>query len=229
MKGQARVLRLLGGIFGAVGLVFLGFAIALAVSSAVFHASAERTEGRVVAYADGMSLRSLCPVVEYAVEGRSYSFEHNVCSSSPSLRIGEDVPVAYDPANPSEAGIPSFGAVYGPALGVGGGGILFTTIGAVPYVLGRRKLKQQAWFRTHGREVWARIAHVAEDTSMRINGRHPYVLHTKWTDVATGRTHVATSDRLHHDPRPVLQGRTHVRVLFDPADPERNHVDLEMR
>lgn len=41
----------------------------------------------------------------------------------------------------------------------------------------------------------------------------------------TGRLHSATSDHLWYDPGPLLRNRP-VRVLFDPADPDRNLVDL---
>jgi hypothetical protein len=34
------------------------------------------------------------------------------------------------------------------------------------------------------------------------------------------------SDYSRHEPGPGLRGRTHVRVLYDPADPDRNVVDL---
>jgi hypothetical protein len=221
---------LIGGIFGAIGVILLGVGVAWTVSIAVFLASAERTEGRVVALNERTSSgsRSIVwyPTVEYTVDGRVYSIDSSFASSPPAYSVGEHVQVAYDPADPPDARIVSFGTNYLPATLFGGLGVVFAPLGTVLFVMGRRIRRQHEWLMRNGREVWAQIAHVGLDFKVKVNGRHPYVVHATWYDESTGRTHAATSDILRHDPGPGLRGRTHVRVLYDPADPDRNLVDL---
>ena len=69
------------------------------------------------------------------------------------------------------------------------------------------------------------VDYIAPDFSVRYNGQCPFVVHAKWQDERTGRLHTASSDHLWHYPGPELLDRP-VRVLFDPADPNRNLIDL---
>ncbi|WP_433516645.1 DUF3592 domain-containing protein [Nonomuraea sp. CA-143628] len=235
---RVRLFTIIGGIFGLIGLVLLSVGMALAASTASFMASAQRTDGTVVAMtarntttrgSDGHTRRRMSwyPTVEFTVEGRRYSFRSSTGSNPPSYETGENVPVAYDPGNPSDARIASFWSAFLAPLSVGGLGVVFTPIGAVLFVKGRRMARLRAWLWKQGRPVWAEIEHVGRDFTVRVNNRHPYVVHATWQDEQTGRTHTAVSDYLRHDPSPRLQGRTHVRVLYDPADPDRNLVDLD--
>jgi uncharacterized protein DUF3592 len=230
---KGRFFTLIGGIFGLVGVVMLGVGMALAISTAAFQASAERTDGTVVALTERTSTSSSgrrssawYPTVEYTVDGRRYSFDSSVGANPPAYAEGDTVPVAYDPADPSDAQIASVWSAYLAPMILGGLGIVFTPLGTVLFVMGRRQRRQREWLLEKGREVWAEIADVGVEFSVEINGRHPYVVHATWYDEGTGRTHVATSDPVRDDPGPGLRGRTHVRVLYDPADPDRNVLDL---
>lgn len=237
---NGRIFTIVGGIFGLIGLVLLCVGIALAASTAGFLASAERTDGAVVALtarttttrnSDGHSRSSTSwyPTVEFTVDGRRYSFQSSTGSNPPSYKKGESVPVAYDPDDPSNARIASFWAAFLAPLIVGGLGVVFTPIGVVFFVKGRRITRLRAWLWEQGQQIWAEIEHVGRDFTTRVNNRHPYVVHATWQDEGTGRTYTATSDYLRHDPGPRLRGQTHVRVLYDPADPDRNLVDLDAR
>ncbi|MEV0385848.1 DUF3592 domain-containing protein [Nonomuraea sp. NPDC050643] len=237
---NGRLFTIVGGIFGLIGLVLLCVGIALAASTASFLGSAERTDGTVVSLiarttttrgSDGhaRSGTSYYPTVEFAVGGRRYTFVSSTGGNPPSHKEGESVPVAYDPDDPSDARIASFGSAFLAPLIVGGLGAVFTPIGAVLFVKGRRIARLRAWLREQGRPVWAEIEHVGRDFTVRVTNRHPYVVHATWQDERTGRTYTATSDHLRDDPGPRLRGQTRVRVLYDAADPSRNLVDLDAR
>ncbi len=146
---NGRLFTIVGGIFGLVGLVLLSVAIAIAVSTAGFLASAGRTDGTVVGLAertsttrgsDGHTRRTTVwyPTVEFTVGGRRYAFQSSTGSNPPSHERGESVPVAYDPSDPSDARIASFWSAFLAPLIVGGLGVVFTPIGAVLFVKGRR-------------------------------------------------------------------------------------------
>ena len=235
---KGRLYTLIGAVFAIVGVVLLGVGAALVASTVSFMASAEQTEGTVVALterttssrdSDGRSRVSTVwyPTVEYAVNGQRYSFESSAGADPPAYEEGDRVPVAYDPDDPSDARIASFATAFVAPLIVGGLAIVFTPIGGALFLKGRRIARQRAWLQQHGQEVWAEIAHIGREFTVRRSGRHPYVVHATWYDERTGRTHTATSDYLSLDRGPGLLGRTHVRVLYDPADPDRNMLVLK--
>lgn len=217
---------IVGSVFAPVGLILLGVAVALFVSSAAFAKTADRTEGTVVdlAYRNGAAY----PFVTYVSpsDRREYTFGESTGAWPPAYAVGERVPVLYDPARPGDARIDSWAnRLLGPLI-CGGLGIVFASVGALLLLLERRRSAQRRWLREHGREQWADVDHIGQDFDVRLNGRNPFVVHASWYDERTGRTHTAASDHLWHVPGPELMGRP-VRVLFDPADPDRNLIDLE--
>jgi Protein of unknown function (DUF3592) len=235
---NGKLFALVGGIFGLVGIVLLVVAAAIAYSTVSFLAAAERVDGEVVDMTERTSTStsssggtststSWYPTVEFGVDGETYSFQSNTGSNPPAYDVGDTAEVAYDPNDPNDARLASFGWAFLAPLIVGGLGIVFTPLGVFLFVKGRRLLAQLAWLRENGREIWAEVEHIGREFNVRINGRHPFVVHASWRDEQTGRTHTATSDYLRHDPGPKLQGQTKVRVLFDPADPDRNLLDLD--
>jgi len=71
----------------------------------------ERTTGNVVRLEESNSSEGSCcvysPVIEFSAGGQTYSFESGNASDPPAYRVGEEVPVLYDPANPETAQINS--------------------------------------------------------------------------------------------------------------------------
>jgi|SRR5688572_4220504 len=71
----------------------------------------ETTSGTVVRMEESNSAEGGCcvysPVIEFRADGRVYSFEGDTASDPPAYRVGQDVGVRYDPANPATAQIDS--------------------------------------------------------------------------------------------------------------------------
>lgn len=67
------------------------------------------TEGTVVEMEESSSADSGCcvysPIIEFSVNGQTYRFEGDVASDPPEYRVGETVPVIYNPADPNTAQI----------------------------------------------------------------------------------------------------------------------------
>ncbi|MEU8355425.1 DUF3592 domain-containing protein [Nonomuraea sp. NPDC048882] len=150
-----RLITRVGGLFALIGLVLLCVTIALAASTASFLASAQRTDGTVVELtartsttrdSDGRHRRSTTwhPTVTFTAAGRQYSFESSTGSNPPAYAEGEAVPVAYDPADPRDARISSFWSAFLGPLITGGLGVVFTPLGLLLFVRGRRIARQRA-------------------------------------------------------------------------------------
>ncbi|MET8006620.1 DUF3592 domain-containing protein [Nonomuraea glycinis] len=152
---NGRLPTLVGGIFALIGLALLCVTIALAVSTASFLASAQRTDGTVVELtartsttrnSDGYTRRSTTwyPTVEFTVDGKQYSFESSTGSNPPAYTKGESLPVAYDPDDPYNAQISSFWSAFLAPMITGGLGVLFTPIGTILFLKGRRTARRRA-------------------------------------------------------------------------------------
>ncbi len=72
----------------------------------------ETTTGTVTRLVESKTSEGYCcvysPVVEFEVNGQTYSFENNNASNSPDYEIGSQVKVRYDPADPNTAQINEF-------------------------------------------------------------------------------------------------------------------------
>jgi hypothetical protein len=69
----------------------------------------EKTTGTVVRLEESDSSGGGCcvysPVIEFKANGEAYSFEGDSASYPPAYKVGEDVNIIYDPANPDTAQI----------------------------------------------------------------------------------------------------------------------------
>jgi hypothetical protein len=103
-------------IFG--NLFFAAFCLWGAYSAVVswrLQTSGEITTGTVARLEESTHEGYCCvysPVVEFQVNGRTYSFENDSASSSPEYQVGSEVQVRYDPADPNTAQINTFSASW---------------------------------------------------------------------------------------------------------------------
>jgi hypothetical protein len=222
-----KVLKLLGWIFGSIGLAMLIIAAILVGNSQSFSEKATRAAGVVVELDPSYSSdgTTYAPIVRFlTTEEQEVVFRSSVSSSPPSYEVGEQVEVLYDPANPDDAVIDSVWQVYLAPMIVGFVGGVFFLIGGGMLggllIARRRRERLQAI----GHRVTANVTDVYLNTSLEINGRNPYVITAQWDNPDTGRVHVFKSDSIWFDPSAYLAGGT-IDVLIDPADPSKYHVD----
>lgn len=76
----------------------------------------EKTIAQVVRLAESTDSEGSCcvysPVFEYTVAGRRHSFESMNASSPPSYRVGQQVEILYNPEDPDDAVVNSFGELW---------------------------------------------------------------------------------------------------------------------
>lgn len=96
-------------VVGLSGLLLLGLALGFAYPSWQLLRHGERASGTVVdlpGRSSGSNTRQI--VVEYAVGDDIYTITSSVATSSPVLRMGDEVTVLYDPAAPAAGRIEGF-------------------------------------------------------------------------------------------------------------------------
>lgn len=215
--------------FGGVGAAMLVAAVYWGLHTRSFIAQASRAEGTVidlVTVSSNSGSPTYKPVVRFvAADGREQRFASSFSSNPPGYSRGERVQVLYSAANPGEAAIDGFLALWlGPLL-VGGIGLVLFSIGAgvfvVPLVLARRA----AQLRASGTPVQAKIQGVERNTLVSMNGVNPWRVAARWQDPASGEMHVFRSENLWYDPSEQLK-RDSVTVYVDPANPKRYAMDV---
>ena len=116
-----------------IGIGLFGGGIYSFLSTRDFIGEAASANGVVVGLereqdADGND--SYYPRVQFEANGRSYQFRGQVGSGRGTFRVGEQVEVLYDPADPHHARINSFVQLWFFPMFLGGIGVVFTAIGA---------------------------------------------------------------------------------------------------
>lgn len=213
-------------IFSLMGLPFLAIALGVGFSNYSFIQKAEQTTGTVVdlIYSRKGMAR---PKVVYAIpDGRNYTYVSSNASNPPSFRVDEQVDILYDPKNPGNARIKSFGSLWLLPLIFGAFGTIFMGIGLGIFAHRRKKEELNVWLQRNGRVLEAPLSQVELDTTLSVNGRHPFILLAQWHDTHKNEVYVFKSDSIWYDPTPYLTQDQCLRVLHDPQDLNRYMVDI---
>lgn len=222
-------------VFGLVG-VGAGVANYFILSSHLrFRAEAVRVDGELVGYVSSRGSKGgtmYAPRVRYTVpgpeggEGGTHEVVGSVRSSGRGYDIGDKVPVYYRAAAPHEARIGSFMEQWFAPLLLGLFALVFGGIAAGFLVAEIRRVRTWRWLEHSGMSVQAHIVEVDKDSSLKVNGRSPWVIRAQWQHPVSKAVHVFQSEHLWYDPTPFLGGREQIGVRIDADDPSRHRVDI---
>ena len=175
-----------------------------------------RTTGRQTTYA---------PVVEFTTDsGEKDTFTSSSSSYPPAFRKGESVEVLYDPANPYDARINTFGTLGLASVIVGGLGAVFSFLGLGIGFYGWWRQHLEADLKANGRVITADVQGVAPNLSVSVNGRSPFQILAQWQDPATSEIHVFHSENIWFDPTEYLD-RKILTVYVDKNNLKKYYVD----
>ncbi|MBE5996731.1 MAG: hypothetical protein E7240_05160 [Lachnospiraceae bacterium] len=77
-----------------------------------------------------------------------------------------------------------------------------------------------------GNFVYAQICGIAQNTSVQINGRHPFVVECRYQDPFTGIVHIFKSRDLMFDPSGMILN-PNVAVYVNPKNYDSYFVDID--
>lgn len=122
-----RMTRLILLVPVVFGLIFAVIGVALGLKSWRTTSNLQQTEATVVEFSSNGDLQA--PIVEFRANGRTYkATSGSFVNSSFSYSKGDKVDVYYDPQNPEDATVGSFGEMWGLPLGFVGMGFMGTTV-----------------------------------------------------------------------------------------------------
>jgi hypothetical protein len=165
------------------------------------------------------------PRVQFqTADGRPIDFVSGSGSIPPAYSVNQSVTVFYDPQKPDGASLNSFSSLWGATLVLAILGVVFTTPRIAWFVWQRAGDRKTVWLQGNGQRIQAQVTGVALDTSLTVNGAHPYRIQCQWLDPASNQMYVFQSGHVWFDPSNYISGKT-VDVLVDRNNPRRYAVD----
>lgn len=165
-------------LFALFGLLFVGVAIFYAVTYNNAARNGVKTDAIIVDidsyYTADRDLRHVA-TVEFQVEGVTYRGELNEYWSS--MKVGQVIPVYYNPENPNEFVFGKMSWVL--LLCFGGMGSVVTFIGLYTGITAIRFNAKLRRLSENGRKITATITEVRQMSNVRINGKYPTTIYCK--------------------------------------------------
>jgi hypothetical protein len=233
------ILNSIAAVLVVAAVALLAAAGLLALVKLRFLRRAERTTGTVTALraegpADGGgNAQMLRPVIRFVArrdvgQGGEVEFTLAAASTPPRYRIGDSVPVRYDPLNPAAtARIDSLRSLWlAPAL-CGGLAVPALIVGVGLFLWHAQEARSLAELRRTGMPVTGVVAQIDLDQLRTgADGKPLYVLSIEAEEPGTRRRRTFTSEAIEADLREDYTIGDKVQVFIDPADPARYLVDL---
>lgn len=219
--------RIILGIFAVIGLLMLmggsyfylsGYSqekSGIVVTGQIIDLSVHRSD-------DGASY---CPVVKYTDGQEEYVMESSYCSSGYRNAQGDNIDVIYQPGNPDNAVIHSFGGLYGGAVILLGMGAVFALVGTLPLIIMYLRSKSGQRLLREGMPVKARFSEVILNTTININGRSPFQIVAQMHDTAANTVKLYYSHNIAFDPSPFIN-QEFVTVYVDKKNPDKYYMDI---
>lgn len=215
-------------VFTALGLALLAVAFFLYSSTNTFLNEAIKTEGTVIELLSARSEQSHVykPVVQFVDQnGQRIEFTSSSGSNPPAYFEGESVEVLYPANEPQRAKISSFFSLWGTATILAVLGTVFFLIGASIVIAGRLSLGKKERLKTSGTPIQADFQGVELNTTLLVNGQHPFRIVSHWRNPVSAQLHIFKSDNIWFDPSAYIESDS-IRVFIERSNPKKYYVDL---
>ncbi len=206
------VFAAVGVIFTLVGVIFVGVAAGLFISTANFLKQAVPIEGEI------RSITQDNVIISYEIDGEY--FENPLGFYSSGMKRGDSITVYCDPDQPERIRSGStqlLSVIFGIA------GILLLIVGISLIVYCLLKKSKEAKLKVSGMRLDAQIIGVSVDRKISSNYQHPYILECQYQS-PEGRVYFFHSGPIWYDPTNLLTD-THVPVYVERDNFKSYYVD----
>lgn len=206
------VFAAIGVIFTIVGVVFLGVAAGLFISTARFKQNAIEVEGEI------SSVSRDNVYVSYEIDGEY--FESPLGFYSSGMRKGDPITFYCDPDHPERI---RSGSTQLLSLIFGIVGLVLFVIGISLIVHSLLKKSKEGRLKSSGMRLDAQIIGVSVDPNISSNYQHPFILECQYQS-PEGKVYFFRSGPIWYDPTNLLTD-SHVPVYVDRGDYGSYYVD----
>ncbi|MDE7252062.1 MAG: DUF3592 domain-containing protein [Acetatifactor sp.] len=222
-----KVLLFVPTVFLIAGVCMFIWGFCWLISTFQFKATAVKVPGEITrmdsAYDDDGD-EHYSVFVSYEYNGKKYE-DIRINSYSSSMYMGKKMSLYCDPENPGHVEVGSmlffpsvFLLIMGAAFALIGGGV---TIRTMVVSFQRKRINEQ------GISIYATVEEIVYDTSVAVNGRHPYTIICTYRDDYKDITYRFKSENLWFDPSPVLPVESTIEVKVDANDYSKYYVNVE--
>jgi hypothetical protein len=217
-------------VFVTMGIGLLIGTLPLYMNTRALLDAASKAEGTVVKIvtnrSPGSRDLSSTPLVHFVDQyGHTIEFKSNVGNGGEFL-VGEKVEVLYDPTDPQHARINSFFQIWAGSLMMGGLGGGFFLIGAGFIFADLLRSRKDKYLRMHGTPIETKYQRVELNTTLSINGKHPFRVLSQWQNPSTLEMHIFKSNNLWFDPSGYIPNKKKITVFIVKNNLKKYHVDL---
>ena len=160
--------------------------------------------------------------VAYDYDGYDYS-NVRINSYSSAMYEGAEITLLVNPDNPREVETENAGIIL--AAVFGGMGFLITLIGLILFIISGSRNRRNKNLMETGQHVYGEIESLERDTSVTINGRHPYRIYCKYQDSKTGYIYKFKSRILDFNPNDSYKIGDQIGIYLEPGNFKHYYVD----
>lgn len=214
-------------IFTAIGIIMIICAGVLAWNFMSFQSNAEEISGiitEIESYRNSDHELSHRVYVSYQYDGKEYE-DVSLGYYSSGMYEGKEIELLCDPEKPWSI-TTSFSGIMG-SIVLLLIGIVFVLISVIPLVVMARKKRQNRKLMENGHVLHAVVENIDYNTSLRINGRHPYVIICSYRDEYKDITYRFKSKNLWTDPSVVFPVGSNIDVYVMPDNFKKYYVKAE--
>jgi len=228
----SKIFRIIGLVFGAVGVIAAAICVWCLVDALQIASGAVRAEGTVTRLEWNQRMfnqpaRTAYAIVQFRAGERVVEVRSHTSTSPPAFSVGEKVVVFYPPDQPDQARIESFWEQYLLPLIFGTVATPFLILSAAFLVIPALRGRRRRLARSLGRAVQAKVTEIRLNHTMRVNGRHPWVIVAEYREDELGQPYTFSSDYLWSDPTSAYPVGSYVTVYYLPHKPTVYVVELE--
>lgn len=222
--------------FAFIGLAFIVGAIYAAIKQKAFIEGSVVTQGIIVELeardskgSNGRRTRYYYPIFTFTDNNNEVIKITSSTGSNPAAyTLNERVEVIYPPNDSHNAQINGFASLWLLPLIFGIFGLVFASIGAIPLIVMEKNKKLAIRLKQSGKAVVATINDIYINTSLKVQGRSPYVISCQWVDpMFRDKIYIFKSESIWFDPREYVSGKT-MTVYIDETDPKKYYVDISL-
>lgn len=225
-KTENLALKLICGIFGAVGIIVMLSGIITLVMGMKFKASAVEITAEISAieaYTSGGETHHHV-YVSYTYNGKLYK-NVSLSSYSGSMYEGEEITILCDPEDPGH--IRSVDGVVIAGIMMVFVGIIFLIV-SVGFLIGMvRKSVRRKRVISSGRRLEASVEKIELNTGYTVNGQHPYIIYCTYRDDYKDIVYRFKSDNIWTNPELIIHPGDTILVYADENNYKYHYVDTE--
>lgn len=222
-----RLIYIFYGIFSFIGIILLVSGVLVCRSNQKFMSEAVEIRGvieSIETYRKSNGDTSHNVYVSYTYGGRQYK-NMQVNFYNTGMYEGKEITLLCDPRNPDRVvvkGSNLFAIILLTVMG-----IIFSCVGIIPLIRTVRNKTRKKKVRNTGRALYATVDEIMYNTSLTLNGRHPYVIYCSYRDDYRNIVYRFKSENLWVNPEPYLTAGSTIKVYVEENNYKNYYVDTE--